>query len=375
MIAFSRRLALLCVLVPAELGCRHSGPDDVRAPTTAVPAGARAKFEEGVAHLEAGATQYDAALTAFRAAIALEPKLWEAWLDIGVVELRRARLGEAARALERSLEIYPSPEALDALGAVYLRQGKPTRAVALYERALAKQPGDVRVRNSLAAALRHADRADDAETECRAILGEHAFDPAAYATLGAIMIDRGQLDLAELLLGKGLVRHPDHPLLVTNLGLVALRRGDDQTALSLFDRASAADPNFVTGRLNKAALFLGAGDHKRARTELEAVLATEPGSIEALLGLGIAVRLGGDLAAARANWERVLAIDPDHAAAHFNLGVLDMDYADKPADARKHLERYLQISGADGGDGAHVAVAKERLALLDALSGRGAPAK
>jgi len=365
-------MVVLAILALAEVGCRRNGPTGARAPTTAVPVGARTKFDEGVAHLEAGAAQYDAAIAAFRAAIALEPELWEAWLDIGIVELRRARLGEAARTLERSLEIYASPEALDALGAVYLRQGKPGRAVALYERALAKQPGDVRIRNALAAALRHADRLDDAEAECRAILGEHAFDPSAYATLGAIMIDRGQLDLAELLLGKGLARHPDHPLLVTNLGLVALRRGDDQTALALFDRAGAADPSFVTGRLNKAAVFLGAGDHKRARTELEAVLAIEPGSTEALLGLGIAVRLGGDVLAARASWERVLAIDPDHAAAHFNLGVLDMDYAEKPADARKHLERYLQTAG---GDAAHVAVAKERLALLDALLGKGAPAK
>ena len=74
----------------------------------------------------------------------------------------------------------------------------------------------------------------------------------------------------------------------------------------------------------------------------------------------------------RANWERVLAIDADHAAAHFNLGVLDMDYAERPATARKHLERYLQVVG---GDGAFVGVAKERLALLDALAAPGDKAK
>lgn len=368
----TRRIVAALVVALLAGGCKRAGQREAAAPTTAVPASARAKFEAGVAHLEAGAAEYDDAIAAFRAAIALDAKLWEAWLDIGVIELRRARLGEAARALEKSLEIYASPEALDALGAVYLRQGKPGRAVSLYERALAKAPDDVRMRNALAAALRHADRLDDAETECRAILGDHAFDPSAYATLGAIMIDRDQLDLAELLLNKGLSRHPDHPLLVTNLGLVALKRGDDQTALSLFDKASSADPGFVTGRLNKAALFLGAGDHKRARTELDAVLGIEPGNTEALLGLGIAVRLAGDLEGARANWERVLAIDADHAAAHFNLGVLDMDYAERPATARKHLERYLQVVG---GDGAFVGVAKERLALLDALAAPGDKAK
>lgn len=359
------RRALLCAALLCMPACKRQTTREAEAPTEAVSASARAKFDEGVQHMEAGAERYDQAVTAFRAAIAQDAKLWEAWLDIGVIELRRARLGEAAKALEKSLDIYASPEALDALGAVYLRQGKAGSAVSLYERALAKDPGNVRVRNALAAALRHADRLDDAEAECRAILGEHAFDPSAYATLGAIMIDRDQLDLAELLLNKGLSRHPDHPLLVTNLGLVALKRGDDQTALAMFDKASAADPGFVTGRLNKAALFLGAGDHKRARSELEAVLAIEPGNTEALLGLGIAVRLSGDLAAARANWDRVLAIDADHPAAHFNLGVLDMDFAEKPSDAKKHLERYLQVVGNDG---EKVAAAKERLALIEALA-------
>ena len=360
------RVALLGGIVAP--GCKRAAQAESQAPTTAVSLSARASFEAGVKHLDAGAQEYEEAIRAFRAAIALEPGLWEAWLDIGVIELRRARLGEAAKALERSLEVYASPLALDALGAVYLRQGRPGRAVQLYERALAKQPGDVRVRNALAAALRRADRLDDAEAECRAILGEHAFDPSAFATLAAIMIDRDQLDLAELLLNKGLSRHPDHPLLVTNLGLVALKRGDDQTALAMFDKASAADPGFITGRLNKAALFLGAGDHKHARAELEEVLRIEPGNTEALLELGTAARLGGDLSAARASWDRVLAIDADHAAAHFNLAVLEMDFAEHPDAARSHLERYLKVVGADG---TRVPAAKERLSLLDALGAQG----
>ena len=49
--------------------------------------------------------------------------------------------------------------------------------------------------------------------------------------------------------------------------------------------------------------------------------------------------------------------------------MLDMDFAEKPADAKKHLERYLQVVGNDG---EKVAAAKERLALIDALT---APAK
>lgn len=364
-----RWASVLFVGFVAITGCQRKTAEVTEAPTIAVPQGARVKFDAGVVQMEAGATQYDDAIASFRAAILVDPTLWEAWLDIGVIELRRARLGEAAKALQKSLDIYASPQALDALGAVYLRQGKAERAVALYERALAKEPGSVPMRNALAAALRAAGKLDAAEIECRAVLGENAFDPAAYATLAAIMIDRNQLDLAEVLLNKGLARHPEHPLLLTNLGLVALRRGDDQQAMAMFDKASTADPTFVVGKLNKAGLYLGVGDHAKAKTELEAVLAIEPGNLEALLGLGIALRISGDLEGARKKWEGVLAIDDEHAGAHFNLGVLDMDHAQRPPTAKKHLERYLQIAG-DGA--AYAPAAKERLAILAALDPGGA---
>ncbi len=360
------RAWLVVAFVLALPACKTTRTRTTEAPLPTVSPVARDKFKEGVGHMDAGAERYDAAVAAFRAAIAQDAKLWEAWLDIGVIELRRARLTEAAKALEQSVSIHASPEALEALGEVYVRQGRAKRAVELYERALAQSPDDTRLRNALATSLRHAGRLDEAEAEIRAILGQAAFDPMAYATLAAIELDRGNPELAELVLTKGLSRNPDHPLLLTNLGLVALRRGDDQTALGLFDKASTVDPTYVVGRLNKAAVFLGAGDHKRATTECDAVLAIEPGNTDALLARGLAQRLAGDHAGARASWERVLAIDSDHAAAHFNLGVLELDFADAPESARKHLERYLQVADKNA---EHVAAAKKRIELIDAMRG------
>lgn len=362
-------LAGLAVGLP---GCKPSKTArDVVAPTSTVSAPARQSFEQGVALMDRGAEQYDAAIEKFEAALAQQPDLWEAHLDIGVIEVRRARLSRAAAAFEASIEIYPSPEALTALGSVYVRQGRPKRAVELFEQALAKDPDDLELRNQLAVALRHAGRLEDAAVELRAVLGRDAANPVAYATLAAVEIDRGNLDIAELVLNRGLLRHPEDPQLLTNLGLVALRRGDDQAAFLLFDKASQADPKYLIGRLDKAAVYLGAGDHEHARTELEFVLAVEPGNTDALLGLGLAQRMSGDLSGARSSWARVLAIDADHASAHFNLAVLEMDFAERPAEAKKHLERYLQVMKArDLESDPRAAQAKERLQLLDALAGR-----
>lgn len=360
------RVRFVVALAIAITGCRGSAKTETRAPTTVVTASARERFEAGIEHMDAGAPEYEAALQDFRAAVEATPDLWEAWLNIGVIELRRARLGAAAQAFERSVEIYPSPEALEGLGEVYLRQGRAAKAVDLYERALAKDPDDTRLRVRLAVSLRHAGKLDAAEAEARAALGRDTGEALAYATMAAIHLDREQLELAELVLRRGLEKNPDHPALLTNLGLVALARGDDQTAFGLFDQASKVDPAFLTGRLDKAAVYLGAGNHEKAQEEFRFVLQIEPGNTQALLGLGVAQRLSGDAAAARETWEQVLAVDADNAAAHFNLGVLAMDQEEKPADAKKHLERYVQLAAKDD---PRVERAKERLALLAALGG------
>lgn len=356
----------LAALLVAVLGIGCAGRrKEAEAPKTAVAADARRQFELGVGAMDAGADRYDDAVAAFRKALSLTPDLWEAQVNIGLIELRRRRLSAAAKELEASLKTYPSPRALEALGEVYLLQNRPDRAVDLYERALRKSPGDPTMRNRLAVALRHAGKLDEAQAEIRAILGRDAGNVDAYCTLAAIHMGRDALDMAELVLNRGLARHPDDPRLLTNLGLVALRRGDDQTAFVLFEKASEVDPRFLTGRLNKAAVYLGVGDHSRAREELTVVLGVEPGNAQALLGLGLAQRMAGDHGAAQKTWEALLAIDPDSPRAHFNLGLLAMDYQEDQTRALEHLERYLQV--APEGD-EHRKAATDRVQLLEALA-------
>lgn len=357
---------VLCLAVGLGLapGCAGSRKE-AEAPKTQVSTDARKHFESGVKAMDAGADHYDKAIGSFKKALSLTPDLWEAQVNIGLIELRRRKLSAAAKALEASLEIYPSPRALEALGEVYLLQDRADRAVELYERALVKNPGDPTLRNQLAVALRHAGQLEQAEAEIRAILGRDAGNVDAYCTLAAIHMERDALDMAELVLNRGLTRHADDPKLLTNMGLVALRRGDDQTAFVLFEKASQADPRFLTGRLNKAAVYLGVGDHTRAKEELAFVLGVEPGNTQALLGLGLAQRMAGDHAGAQKTWETLLDIDPDSPSAHFNLGLLAMDFQEDQARARKHLERYLQVAPEGDDKRTH---ANDRIELLKALA-------
>ncbi len=354
-------LFLISVVLTAT-ACRNKSPTET--PSTPLLETARASFYRGVELMDEGASHYDEALEAFQAGYTISPDLWEAHLNEGIVELRRGRLNAAAKAFQHSKEIYPSPEGLEALGEVYIRQGKADKAVELYERALASDPNDLHLRIRLAVALSNAGHNDQARAELRAVLGHDTDNLDAYNALAAIHIFDGDLDMAELILKKGISRHPTDPALLANMGLVALRRGNDQVAFQHFDQASKANPKFLVGRLNKAAVFLGAGDHRHAREELEFVLQVEPGNIRARLGLGLAKRLEGDLKGARLSWQTLLEYAPENPDAYFNLAVLSLDFEDDPSGARAHLLSFMELAPNDH---PRMSAAESRMALIAAI--------
>ena len=82
-VAMMRRVAtLLGLLVLAAPACKTGG-DSSLAPAAEVSDPARVQFDKAVELMDQGADKYDASIKAFRAAIALEPSLWEAHLNIG----------------------------------------------------------------------------------------------------------------------------------------------------------------------------------------------------------------------------------------------------------------------------------------------------
>lgn len=79
--------------------------------------------------------------TAYRKAIAREPKNAEAHYNFGVFSLRLDRLADARKAFEDAIAADPShAEALDNLGAIIEQTGALDRAAALFRRAIAAKP-------------------------------------------------------------------------------------------------------------------------------------------------------------------------------------------------------------------------------------------
>ena len=273
-----------------------------------------------------------------RSAVKRDPRLWEAWHNLGAVLYRRGDDEGAAEAFSRALALRPAH--LPALA-----------ARADYESALRTAPGNPAMRARAASLLREMGRAGDAEDVLREGLRRSGGSSPIYLELGLVYLAQHKNQLAELILSKAAALDAKNPAIYNALALVSMERHRDQEAFERWDRATALDPGFLDARFNMASVLIDAGDYARARTELDAVLTARPDDLGAMVALGIAHRGLGDHKKARSLWSDVVNRAPPRASirgdALFNLARLEMDFVMDEKSSRAALDRFLQESPAN----------------------------
>ncbi len=353
-----RRLALGLLL--ALGGCAHKAPAPgaaavnpiapVALPKTSPEA--QAAFDEGVRAMKLGRRHYKDAIEPFTRATRLDPRLYEAWHDLGIVHTALGRLDAAIDDFKRALDIQPGARTtVLAYGESLRRNHEQKKAADLYARWLTSDPGDFEMRARYSQALREAgnDSLDAALEEARLLLvsagGNVSHTVIAYNALALTYYKMGKFELAETALHKAADLDPKSAFVWNNLGLAAFERGHDQEAFLDFQKASELDPKYVEARLNKAVVYLDCGDYKRARQDLEKAVEIDPNDPESQVALGVAARGDGKLDQARKAYERALDIAPDYPPALYDLGILYMDFDKAPAKAKEMFTRYLQAAG------------------------------
>ncbi len=132
--------------------------------------------------------QPEKAETAYRRAIALEPNHAEAHYNFGVLCAQAERFPEAEQAFAAAVAADPTyPEALDNLGAVVERSGAWDRAATLYRRAVASNPGLRLAHYHLGRILANQRRFSEAIGEFEKSVAEpiDAQSPGYFYALGA----------------------------------------------------------------------------------------------------------------------------------------------------------------------------------------------
>ena len=122
-------------------------------------------------------------------------------------------------------------------------------------------------------------------------------------------------------------------------------RGDSQLAEHLFRQALDLEPHMAAALTNLGNLLYRQGELEEARKLYERALEHDPAQPEARYNLGNLLEDLGQTELAIAELRRVCATAPDFADAHYNLGLM-LAHVGGTAQARHHLERYLELDAA-----------------------------
>jgi Flp pilus assembly protein TadD len=140
------------------------------------------------------------ALLLLREAIALDPSLWEARYDLGVVLASTGDLAAAESTLSTAVKTAPDAEKVAlALAGVRQRRGEHDAAAEGLGAFVEGHPSALAARTLYVACLRDAGKVDKAILEARDVLSRKPGDASALAELALCHLAKGERDEASLL--------------------------------------------------------------------------------------------------------------------------------------------------------------------------------
>jgi len=152
-----------------------------------------AETREGYARMLARAGRDTLALATYRSLLAEQPDFGRAWYNLGNLYHRSKRPEEAIAAYERALQLDPDREAAwNQLGEVYRAAGDTARAASCYLKALEIVPAYDRALNNLAALRASQGHAAAAESGWRAALAVNPRYLPALVNLAILLTNSGR---------------------------------------------------------------------------------------------------------------------------------------------------------------------------------------
>lgn len=242
--------------------------------------------------------------SAFRAALALDPSLATARLNLAECLLRSERDEEARHHLEHILsEDGNHLEACRMMARLETIGGNTDAALVWYGRIMALAPGDTEA--AYRAGLMHLDKkeTDESQRIAEAMLAEGTDPALGFQLLGLTQFTRGDFFNAVTSLQKSLEGRIDLTAYYF-LGMSYLRLNKEELALSQFQRFLDFRPTAPEPRIMIAVILLRQNRVNDAVRELERVVAGDEDNATALGVLGNALLAKGDLDGAKSAFER-----------------------------------------------------------------------
>jgi Tfp pilus assembly protein PilF len=260
----------------------------------------------------------DDARAEYQRTIALDPKMSEAYLNLGLL-LSQSEPASAVVPLSKAVELLPAqsrPRIL--LGMAQERSGDLPGAANSFEGAVHLDPGDTDATLHLAALYLQLKRPADAEPKFRAVLDAKPDSTVAARGLAESLDADSKAEAAEAY-RKYLSLQPGDAAIRSRLVhmLVDQRKYDE--AIAELDRADAGKAPSVDSLLLRTDILIAQKKFDEAITSLQHAIALHPGDVALLNGLGRIYLQKHDYAPAEKTFKAALQIDQRNLVAWKDL--------------------------------------------------------
>ena len=193
---------------------------------------------------------------------------------------------------------------------------------ALWRHALACTTDNDIAQASLGVVLLQKGEADQAIARFQAALEIRPGYAEAHNNLGSTLLQQGRVADAITHCEQALELRPNYADARVNLGNALCRAGRVAEGIAQYQRALELRPDFVEAYDNLGNALLQLGRTDEAIAQFENALRVKPGDAEAHYDLGNALLQKGRAGEAIAEYQRALQLNPGHAGAHLNVGNL-----------------------------------------------------
>jgi tetratricopeptide (TPR) repeat protein len=279
-----------------------------------------AHLDLGLALGEQGETE--AATEEFKKAMAIDPRSGDAYVDFGSVLLQQRKAAAAIDQFNKAIAVDPrNADAYTYLGLALLQQRKVDEAIDQFNRALAADPRNVDAHVGLGSALRQQGKADAAIDEFNKAVAIDPKNADAHYNLGTEFQAQRNLDTAIEEFDKVIAVDPENEDAHYNLGIALKDQGKLDAAIEEYNDALDIDPENQNAHYNLGIALQAQGKFDAAIGEFQKVVAIDPKNADAYNNLGIALKDQRNFDAAIEVYMKAVAIDPAREYVHNNLGV------------------------------------------------------
>lgn len=275
--------------------------------------------------------------------------------NVGLLRERAGDVDAARTAYRRALELEPGyAPASENLVRSYLRGEDFGTAESELRRRLSSRKDDLALRNQLVRVLLARGRNDEAEKEAKRILARDERNVTAMLHLASLWHGQGKYELVRQVLENAKEIEPSNAAVWNGLAFAQLELDMRPQALESFRKAAELSEEYAEAHNNLGALLNEANDCDGAITALENAARWAPQHPHVRLNLGNAYRCARRFADAEAQYRRALELDEALKDAWFNLAILHLDgdfegvdTADRLRTSLAHFERYASAGGGD----------------------------